>query len=138
MSIMVLAIVAGGLAAGLTATSAALGRSKADAIADKVASSEIEVVRRMAYDDIGTVGGNPVGTLVADRNVTRDGATFRVQDKVVYVDNPAPGSLADPHRLQERPGDRDADRGRVEVRHPDDPGRSPRPTRRSPASPRSR
>ena len=91
VSIMVLAIVAGGLAAGLTATSAALGRSKADATADKVGSSEIEVVRRMSYDDVGTVGGNPVGTLVADRNVTRDGATFRVQDKVVYVDNPAPG-----------------------------------------------
>ena len=91
VSIMVLAVVAGGLAAGLTATSAALGRSKADAIADKLASSEIEVVRRMTYDDVGTVGGNPVGTLVADRNVTRDGATFRVQDKVVYVDNPAPG-----------------------------------------------
>ena len=92
MSIMVLAIVAGGLAAGLTATSAALGRSKADAIADKLASSEMEVVRRMSYDDVGTVGGNPVGDLVADRNVTRDGATFRVQDKVVYVDNPAPGA----------------------------------------------
>jgi prepilin-type N-terminal cleavage/methylation domain-containing protein len=92
VSIMVLAIVAGGLAAGLTATSAALGRSKADAIADKLASSEIEVVRRMSYDDVGTVGGNPVGVLVADRNVTRDGATFRVQDKVVYVDNPAPGA----------------------------------------------
>jgi prepilin-type N-terminal cleavage/methylation domain-containing protein len=91
VSIMVLAIVAGGLAAGLTATSAALGRSKADAIADKLASSEIEVVRRMSYDDVGTVGGNPVGDLVADRNVTRDGAAFRVQDKVVYVDNPAPG-----------------------------------------------
>ena len=29
---------------------------------------------------------------MADRNVTRDGATFRVQDKVVYVDNPAPGA----------------------------------------------
>jgi prepilin-type N-terminal cleavage/methylation domain-containing protein len=91
VSIMVLAIVAGGLAAGLTATSAALGRSKADATADKLASSEIEVVRRMSYDDVGIVGGNPVGDLVADRNVTRDGAVFRVQDKVVFVDNPAPG-----------------------------------------------
>jgi prepilin-type N-terminal cleavage/methylation domain-containing protein len=92
VSIMVLAIVAGGLAAGLTATSAMLGRSKADAIADKLASSEIEVVRRMGYDDIGTVGGNPPGVLVADRNVTRDGAGFRVQNRVVYVDNPAPGA----------------------------------------------
>ncbi len=91
VSIMVLAIVAGGLAAGLTATSAMLGRSKADAIADKLAASEIEVVRRMAYDDVGTVGGNPPGDLVADRNVTRDGAGFRVQNRVVYVDNPAPG-----------------------------------------------
>jgi prepilin-type N-terminal cleavage/methylation domain-containing protein len=91
VSIMVLAIVAGGLAAGLTATSAMLGRSKADSIADKLASSEIEQVRRMEYDDIGTVGGNPPGVLVADRNETRDGAGFRVQNRVVYVDNPAPG-----------------------------------------------
>jgi prepilin-type N-terminal cleavage/methylation domain-containing protein len=92
VSIMVLAIVAGGLAAGLTATSSMLGRSKADSIADKLASSEIEMVRRMSYDNIGTVGGNPPGALVADRNVTRDGATFRVQNRVVYVDNAAPGA----------------------------------------------
>lgn len=92
VSIMVLAIVAGGLAAGLTATSSMLGRSKADAIATKLASSEIEVVRRMSYDDVGTVGGNPPGDLVADRNVTRDSAGFRVQNRVVYVDNAAPGA----------------------------------------------
>ena len=92
VSIMVLAIVAGGLAAGLTATSSMLGRSKADAIATKLASSEIEVVRRMSYDVVGTVGGNPPGNLVADRNVTRDGASFRVQNRVVYVDNAAPGA----------------------------------------------
>jgi prepilin-type N-terminal cleavage/methylation domain-containing protein len=92
VSIMVLAIVAGGLAAGLTATSSMLGRSKADAIATKLATSEMEVVRRMSYDVVGTVGGNPPGTLVADRNVTRDGASFRVQNRVVYVDNAAPGA----------------------------------------------
>jgi prepilin-type N-terminal cleavage/methylation domain-containing protein len=92
VSIMVLAIVAGGLAAGLTATSSMLGRSKADAIADKLASSEIELVRRTGYDDVGTVGGNPPGDLVADRTVTRDGAGFRVQNRVVYVDNAAPGA----------------------------------------------
>lgn len=92
VSIMVLAIVAGGLAAGLTATSSMLGRSKADSIATKLASSEIEVVRRMTYDDVGTVGGNPPGDLIADRNVTRDGAGFRVQNRVVYVDNAAPGA----------------------------------------------
>jgi prepilin-type N-terminal cleavage/methylation domain-containing protein len=92
VSIMVLAIVAGGLAAGLTQTSAMLGRSKADSIADKLASSEIETVRRLEYDDVGTVGGNPPGILVADRTETRDNASFRVQNQVVYVDNPAPGA----------------------------------------------
>ena len=91
VSIMVLAIVAAGLAAGLTQTSLMLGRSKADSIADKLASSEIERVRRMDYDDIGTVAGNPPGVLVADRNETRDGAGFRVQNRVVYVDDQAPG-----------------------------------------------
>lgn len=91
-SIFVLAIVAGGLAAGLTQTSAMLGRSKADSIADKLAASEIEQVRRLDYDDVGTVGGNPPGVLVADRTETRDNASFRVQNRVVYVNSPAPGA----------------------------------------------
>lgn len=91
-AIMVLAIVAGGLAAGLTQTSFLLGRSKSTTVAEKIAQQRLEVVRTLDYDDVGTVSGNPPGTLVADSTETVDGATYRVQQAVTYVDNPAPGA----------------------------------------------
>ena len=69
VGIVILAIVAGGIAQGLAQTSAALGTSKVETTANKLASAELDRAHRMSYDDVGLVGGSPPGLIAATRNV---------------------------------------------------------------------
>ena len=59
VGIVILAIIAGGIAQGLAQTSAALGTSKVETTANKLASAELDRAHRMSYDDVGVVGGEP-------------------------------------------------------------------------------
>ncbi len=91
MGIAVLAIVAGGLAQGLALTSGALGKSKVDGLASNLAAAGVEEAHRMAYEDVGTPGGKPTGTIPAVETRSVQGIDFRVATEVDYVDDPAAG-----------------------------------------------
>ena len=91
IGIVILAIVAGGIAQGLAQTSAALGTSKVETTANKVASTELDRAHRMPYDDVGVVGGSPPGVIAATRNVVVGTTTYKVDVTVDYVDDPALG-----------------------------------------------
>lgn len=91
IGIVILAIVAGGIAQGLAQTSASLGTSKVETTATKLASAELDRAHRMSYDDVGIVGGSPPGTIAATRNVVVGSVTYRVAMDVAYVDDPALG-----------------------------------------------
>lgn len=91
VGIVILAIVAGGIAQGLALTSATLGTSKIETTATKVTSSELDRAHRMAYDDVGTVGGSPPGLFATTRTVVVAGVSYRLDVDVVYVDDPGLG-----------------------------------------------
>jgi len=91
VGIMVLALVAVGLAQGLAQSSALIGKSKADSIAHSIAVGELDQAHRIDYGDLGTVGGNPPGTIPATQTKTQSNQRFTVATRVDYVDDQALG-----------------------------------------------
>lgn len=92
IGIVILAIVAGGVLEGFAATSKQLAASHVEVVASKLATQTLEDARTVPYDDVGTVSGNPPGTLAASQTQTVDGVTYTIQTTVKYVNNPAVGS----------------------------------------------
>ena len=91
VGIIILAIVAGGIAQALSQTSASIGRSKADMTANKLAAAQLDRAHRMAYEDLGLVGGSPPGTLAPSSDTVVGSVTYRTAIDVQYVDDPALG-----------------------------------------------
>ena len=64
-------------------------RNKGKLIAESVASEQIEIIRNLAYDDVGTDIGQPHGIITAcPAPMTKDGITFVVRVDIRYVDDP--------------------------------------------------
>ncbi len=61
--------------------------AKAKILASGIAAEELELVRNMAYDAIGTVLGSPSGDLPQSKVVTADNISFNVSFSVWYVDD---------------------------------------------------
>ncbi|PIS17547.1 MAG: hypothetical protein COT59_00100 [Candidatus Nealsonbacteria bacterium CG09_land_8_20_14_0_10_42_14] len=45
------------------------------------------MVRNLSYDDVGTVGGIPAGTILETENITRNNIDYTVKTTVVYIDD---------------------------------------------------
>lgn len=69
--------------------------AKAKVLASNIAAQELEVVRNMAYDAIGTVSGSPAGNLPQSKTVVMNNISFNVSFSVWYKDDPLDG-LAGP------------------------------------------
>lgn len=91
VGIVLLAIVAGGIAQGLAQTSTALGTSRIETTANKLASAELDNAHRMPYEDVGITGGSPPGEIAASRTQTVGSVSYRIDVDVEYVDDPALG-----------------------------------------------
>jgi type II secretory pathway pseudopilin PulG len=91
VGILILAIVAGGIAQGIAQTSGALGSAKAETTANKIASAELDKAHRMPYEDVGIVGGSPPGVIQATQTKTVGGIAYKIETTVDYVDDPALG-----------------------------------------------
>ena len=64
--------------------------SRARTMADQLGNAEIEKARQLTWDNLGTVSGNPPGTLVANETVTVGNAVFTVTRRVELVDDAVP------------------------------------------------
>lgn len=71
-------------------TSNALARHKT--VAEQAATQQIEYVRRLAYDDVGIVLGNPPGVIPAITAISVNGFNATLVTRVRYVDDPTPTS----------------------------------------------
>ena len=65
--------------------------AKARATATSVATSQMEYVRSLSYDAVGTIGGIPPGDVPQYATTTLDGFTFVSRTFIGYVDDPADG-----------------------------------------------
>ena len=53
-----------------------------------LAQEKIEVIRNMAYNDIGTVGGIPPGNIPQYETVNLNGLNYIVKTTIIYIDDP--------------------------------------------------
>ncbi len=78
--------------AGLVRASVLIsGVAKAKAGATAIANTQIEYVRSLDYDVVGTVGGIPAGVVTATSTQTLNGITYNTRTYIEYVDDPADG-----------------------------------------------
>jgi hypothetical protein len=81
----------GGLFSGVMYTFEIIGSSKAKLTALSVATSQIEYVRSLSYNAVGTVAGIPPGAIPQVSTTTNNNILFTVRTLVSYVDDPADG-----------------------------------------------
>lgn len=65
---------------------------KNEATANAVAVNQMEYVRSLPYDSVGTVGGIPAGTIPEYATTTEDGVNYSVRTFIDYYDDPADGT----------------------------------------------
>lgn len=65
--------------------------TKSKSIATSIASSQMEYIRSLAYDDMGTIGGIPAGLIPEVATTTQNNLTFVTRTFIRYVDDPADG-----------------------------------------------
>lgn len=57
-----------------------------------LAQEKIEFIRNLPYDDVGTSGGFPTGSLPQEENIVRNKLNYTVKIAIVYVDDPFDGT----------------------------------------------
>lgn len=73
-------------------------RLRAAALA--LTDQKLELIKNLSYNDVGTLGGIPAGTLLQSEVVTFNGGTYTITTQVIYIDDPADGILGvDPSEL---------------------------------------
>ncbi len=70
------------------------GLAKLRATATEVAESQMEYLRSLPYDSIGTLGGIPAGLVPQNATTTNGGLIYNVRTYVEYADDSADGSGA--------------------------------------------
>lgn len=65
--------------------------AKTRSIATTIAESQMEYIRSLSYDQVGTVGGIPAGPVAQNATTTMNGINFPVRTFVEYVDDAADG-----------------------------------------------
>lgn len=83
--------VIGGIRIALETTYA----TRAHATATALAQEQIEYMRSLSYEDIGTTAGIPNGVIPQTQERRVNGISFRIENLVRYVDDPADGTGAD-------------------------------------------
>ena len=87
-------IIFSGLFATLLASIKLSTYVKQEAAADAVANNQMEFIRSLSYDQIGTVGGIPSGVVQPTSTITQDGTQYGVTTFIEYYDDPADGTNA--------------------------------------------
>ena len=61
-----LAVISLAFIGGMMSALKAYTVSRAQTLAEQVGTDQLEMIRRLGYDQVGVPGGNPPGTIVAD------------------------------------------------------------------------
>lgn len=95
ISLAIFSILAVGVLAGLAALSRSTRTARQKTQLASLASHYLEIVRNMPYFDVGTLSGNPVGTLPDLSNPytqTIESTTYKIYYEVTFIDDPADGT----------------------------------------------
>jgi type II secretory pathway pseudopilin PulG len=86
-------LIAIAFAATMSTAARSYQTARSRTLAHELATEQVEEARRLDYDELGTVSGNPPGVLEPTRIVDLDGYRLRVTTTVTYVDDPLPGGF---------------------------------------------
>jgi len=74
-----------------------ISQSRARVIAAALANQKMELARNLTYNQVGTVGGIPNGSIPETENIVRNKISYTVKTTVIYIDDPFDGIFpADP------------------------------------------
>jgi len=62
--------------------------NRARITARHLAEEKVEFIRNLPYNNVGTSGGIPSGTIPQEETVTQNGLSFTVKTDIIYVDDP--------------------------------------------------
>jgi type II secretory pathway pseudopilin PulG len=94
MAMALFVLVAGALAGVLTSAVSASKIARERTLADQLAMEQIEEIRRLQYDSVGTTSGNPPGSVAPSEPVTVRGLQATLATQIAYVNDPTPTSYA--------------------------------------------
>jgi type II secretory pathway pseudopilin PulG len=94
VAMMLFALVAASMMNVLSSATVADGLSRQKSIALELAQQQIEYVRQLNYSDVGTVSGNPPGSVLATQTKQVSGLSYTLTTRVKYVDDPVPTAIA--------------------------------------------
>ncbi len=91
-ALILFAGLAAAMAGVLTSSISANKLARQRTIADQAALEQIETIRRLPYDDVGLILGNPPGTVSPTATVNQTGLDATATIQIAYVDDPTPTS----------------------------------------------
>ncbi len=93
ISIAIIAALFGGIYLVYFSIITSVGNINLRAAASSAIASEIETIRNIPYDSVGTVGGVPAGVISSTQTVAFGNYTFTLQTVVRNIDDPFDGVL---------------------------------------------
>lgn len=91
-----------GLFAGMQLMVEIITHSKAEAGARSLAVEQMESIRSLSYDNVGTIAGIPAGTIPQNATTTLNGISYDVRTLIQYLDRPEDGfGVADSNGITE-------------------------------------
>lgn len=96
MGIAVFAILVVGVLGVFAILSRTTKLARQETILSNLAASNLEIIRNLPYSEVGTINGNPPGSLPDQTNATEyilEGRTYHIYYEVTYLDDPADGTI---------------------------------------------
>lgn len=96
VGIAIFAILISGLLGAYSALSKSVKVAREKIVLSSLAANYLELIRNLPYSDVGTVNGNPAGTLADASNPisnTIEGVDYDIYYEVTYIDDPADGTI---------------------------------------------
>ena len=87
-------VVAAGVGTVLTSAIASHGLARERTLAQEHAQEQIEELRRLPYDQLGTTSGNPPGVVTATEPIAITGLVGTLNTQIKFVNDPTPNSYS--------------------------------------------
>lgn len=68
-----------------------VGEARVRVVASSLAQERLEMAKNLPFEDVGTIGGIPAGSLPQTETVTLNGQDFSVATQVYFIDDPFDG-----------------------------------------------
>ncbi len=95
VGVFIFTILVAGVLGSISALTRSVKAAREKTELSSLVSADLEVVRNLPYVQVGTVNGNPSGSLpdaANPRTVTIEGRAYRIYYEVTYFDDPADGT----------------------------------------------